>query len=153
MKNIHRLFTILLFLNLSETYRLLLYYLNTPSIVIFLFKSPVANFVYPKLSADKKTLIAVIFSINMAGFIFNSANQAINMANIAFKATSVLIRISVIKTVINFVFDIILGFKFGVIGIAFSTVLVHLCGLIINYFVFNKKVLPKMTASVDPIYN
>jgi Na+-driven multidrug efflux pump len=113
--------------------------------VIFLNRNLISGLLYPKLNHDKKVLIGTIFAITMAGFVFNSANQAINMANVAFKATGVLVRTSTIKAIINFVFDIIFGLKFGVIGISLSTVLVHLSGLVINYLVFRSKVLPKLS--------
>ena len=112
---------------------------------VIIVKTPLTNILYPTLSADKRHLISWIIVINMLGFVFNSVNQVINIANIAFKATSVLVKTSMIKAVINLVFDIILGWKFGVIGIVISTVFVHFSGLLINYFMFKSKVWPRMS--------
>ncbi len=121
------------------------------SLVAFLFvvftRSIITGLLYPTLPVDKKAIIATIIVLNSAGFVFNSVNQVINIGNIAFKATSVLVKTSMIKAVINLVLDIVFGLKWGVIGIVLSTVLVHFSGLILNFAVFKYKVLPKMPYS------
>lgn len=119
----------------------------TVLLMVLLLRTTIANVLYPALSADKRSLISWLIVINMLGFLFNSVNQVVNIGNIAFKATSVMVRTSVIKAIINLVLDIIFGLKWGVIGIVVSTVFVHLSGLIINYLMFKSRVLPKLSVA------
>ncbi|MBS1566122.1 MAG: hypothetical protein JST39_17190, partial [Bacteroidetes bacterium] len=97
-------------------------------LLVLLFRSQVVYILYPKIQARDRELIAIVLVLNMAGFIFNSSNQVINRATLAFKSTSILIRISVIKSIINIVMDVVLALRFGVIGIAVSTIIVHMSG-------------------------
>ena len=115
-------------------------------LLVLLFRSQVVYVLYPKIQAADRDLIATVLVLNMAGFIFNSSNQVINRATLAFKSTNILIRISVIKSIINIVMDVVLALRFGVIGIAVSTIVVHLSGFLINYYLFQgeqKKLLVK----------
>jgi O-antigen/teichoic acid export membrane protein len=105
-------------------------------LLVLLFRSQVVYLLYPKILASDRNLIALVLVLNMAGFIFNSSNQVINRATLAFKSTSILIRISVIKSIINIVMDVVLALKFGVVGIAVSTIIVHLSGFLMNYYLF-----------------
>jgi len=109
-------------------------------LIVALSRSVLVNILYPTLPHDKKEIIAWIIVLNTAGFVFNSVNQVINIGNIAFKATAILVKTSTIKAMINLVLDIVLGLKWGVIGIVISTVFVHLSGLIINFLIFKYKV-------------
>jgi len=115
-------------------------------LLVLLFRSQVVYILYPKIQASDRELIATVLVLNMAGFIFNSSNQVINRATLAFKSTGILIRISVIKSIINVVMDVVLALKFGVIGIAVSTIIVHGSGFVMNYYLFQteqKKLLVK----------
>lgn len=115
-------------------------------LLVLLFRSQVVYVLYPKIHASDRDLIATVLVLNMAGFIFNSSNQVINRATLAFKSTSILIRISVIKSIINVVMDVVLAIRFGVIGIAVSTIFVHGSGFVMNYYLFQaeqKKLLLK----------
>ena len=115
-------------------------------LLVLLFRSQVVYLLYPKIRATDRDLIATVLVLNMAGFIFNSSNQVINRATLAFKSTNILIRISIIKSIINIVMDVVLALQFGVIGIAVSTIVVHLSGFVMNYYLFQaeqKKLLVK----------
>ena len=113
-------------------------------------RSMLVNILYPTLPHDKKDIIAWIIVLNTAGFVFNSVNQVINIGNIAFKATAILVKTSMIKAVINLVLDVVFGLKWGVIGIVISTVFVHLSGLIINFLIFKYKVYHSYQNELEP---
>ena len=111
----------------------------TVFLLVVLFRSQIVYVLYPKIHAADRGLIATVLVLNMAGFIFNSSNQVINRATLAFKSTNILVRISIIKSIINVVMDVVLAIKFGVIGIAVSTIIVHLSGFGMNYYLFQEE--------------
>lgn len=100
---------------------------------------------YPRMSSSDIKLISVIFSMSMLGYVFNSVNQVINRAIIAFKNTRLLVHNSIFKMVLMLVLSAIFASIWNVEGIAYAIVFVHLFGLIINYLRFrafyNQKLL------------
>jgi len=107
-------------------------------VFIILFKSQIIGIIYPKISLEKRGVIAMVLLVNMFGFILNVLNQTINRAVIALKFTNILITTSIFRFITNIVFDIIFAVYWGVIGIAVASVMMHLVGLIVNYYLFNK---------------
>jgi putative peptidoglycan lipid II flippase len=105
-------------------------------IVIFIVRLPIVNFLYPKLKIDNREKIAMLLTINMLGFVFNSATQIINRAVIAFKATKILVKMSVLRLAMNFVLDIVLVYKFGIYGIVAATVITNIVCLGTVYTLF-----------------
>ncbi|MCF0075127.1 polysaccharide biosynthesis C-terminal domain-containing protein [Dyadobacter sp. CY261] len=114
-------------------------------ILTYYFQANLIDIIYPTLSATDRKTIGDIFVISMVGFIFNSANQVINRAAIAFKETNIMVQAAVIKSILTVIFDLLFVLKYGVIGIAIATTIVHLIGLILNYFLFVRKVKYKIT--------
>lgn len=107
-------------------------------IVIFVVRLPIVNFLYPKLKIDNREKIAMLLTINMLGFVFNSATQIINRAVIAFKATKILVRMSILRLAMNIVLDIILVYKFGIYGIVAATVITNISCVIVLYISFSR---------------
>lgn len=105
-------------------------------VFVALFNVSIVNLLYPKINFNNRKLISLILTLNMVGFVFNAVNQLINRATIASQGTQILIYNSIIKLLVNIVLSIWFASMWGVIGIAISLVLVHIIGLILNYFMF-----------------
>jgi putative peptidoglycan lipid II flippase len=103
---------------------------------VMFFNESLVVLLYPKIDLNNRKLISIILTLNMIGFVFNSVNQLINRATIASQGTQILIYNSIIKLVVNIVLSIWFASLWGVVGIAISLVLVHIIGLILNYFMF-----------------
>jgi peptidoglycan biosynthesis protein MviN/MurJ (putative lipid II flippase) len=105
-------------------------------VFVALFNVSIVNLLYPKINFNNRKVISLILTLNMVGFVFNAVNQLINRATIASQGTQILIYNSIIKLLVNIVLSIWFASMWGVIGIAISLVLVHIIGLILNYFMF-----------------
>lgn len=103
---------------------------------IYLTKSSITNLLYPTVDVIKRGMIEMILVVNMIGFIFNSMSQILNRAMIVLKITNLMVITSAIKALINIILDIICAYYWGVLGIVYATVAVHLIGLITNYGLF-----------------
>jgi putative peptidoglycan lipid II flippase len=113
-------------------------------VAIYFSKDFIISILYPNIPIDDRIEIAYILFINSIGFVFNSSNQVINRATIVTKATRILINISIFKSVLNLVLNIVFAYFFGVIGIAVSTVFVHLFGFVLNYVLLKNKLMAKV---------
>lgn len=109
------------------------------AVIIYFSKSLIIDVLYSKLTESEKETVAIILFLNTFGFIFSSVNQAIHRASMAIKSTDIMVITAVIKVVLNIVLNVILAAYWGVIGIIVSTVIVHLVGLIVNYFLFIRR--------------
>jgi len=107
-------------------------------LVAFLSKTGI-EIIYPSFTSKEKELVALALSLNMLGFVFNSANQVINRASIVFQYTSIMITTAIYRLIFNIILDILFAFFWGIVGIIISSVIVHLIALVINYNLFNKK--------------
>lgn len=107
-------------------------------ISIFFSKEIIISTLYPKLAVEDVNLIATILLISMVGFVFNAANQVVNRAILATKATNLLLKASIFKIIVNLILSIPFAYFFGIIGLVWATVIVHIFGLIINYYFFSK---------------
>ncbi|TWR27597.1 hypothetical protein FPZ43_14105 [Mucilaginibacter pallidiroseus] len=108
-------------------------------VFILIFKFQIISVIYSRVPKSKQEIIAYILLVNMAGFILNSLNQVINNAVIALKFTRNMVITSTVKFVINIIVDILFAKIWGVIGIAYASVLVHGVGLVINYLLLKSK--------------
>jgi putative peptidoglycan lipid II flippase len=113
------------------------------SIIIFNTDNLIIDFLYPKVNIGQREIIASVLTISTIGFIFNAMSQTINRATIAMKGTDILIKTSVVKVVTNVVLDLIFIKYWGILGIAYATIVVHIIGLCTNYYLFYKKVVIK----------
>lgn len=133
--------------NIKEMNRIIIAILG---VTFFLFcitwitKAQITEILYPKIGIDQRRIIANVIVLNMLAFVFNAGNQIINRATIAFKGTNVLINVSIVKFIINIVFDILFMIFYGVIGIAISTILVNLAGFLLNYSLFITLIKPNL---------
>ena len=105
-------------------------------VFVAFFNVSIVNLLYPKIDLNSRNLISLILILNMVGFVFNAVNQLINRATIACQGTQIMIYNSIVKLLINIVLSIWFASLWGVLGIAISLVLVHIIGLILNYFMF-----------------
>jgi peptidoglycan biosynthesis protein MviN/MurJ (putative lipid II flippase) len=103
---------------------------------VLIFSDNLISLLYPKTNSNEMKLISLILTLNMVGFVFNAINQLINRATIASQGTHILMYNSIVKIVINIILSIWFASLWGIIGIAMSLVIVHIIGLIMNYFMF-----------------
>ncbi len=105
-------------------------------VVIYFLKGHIVGILYPKIPKDRQIIIAMILLLNVIGFIFYASSQIINRATIAFKATGILVKTAIVKSIVNVTLDVLFVLKFGIIGITVSTIFVNLIGFMINYWLF-----------------
>src|SRR5438309_2256932 len=81
------------------------------TLFIFILRHFIVNNLYASLLNDQREKIAIILVLNMVGFIFNSATQVITRATMAFKKSTILVRISTIRLSLNIILDLVLVIK------------------------------------------
>lgn len=108
---------------------------------VIIFNDNLISLLYPRINFNSRKLISLILTLNMVGFVFNAVNQLINRATIASQGTHILIYNSIIKIFVNIILSIWFASLWGIVGIAISLVIVHVIGLILNYFMFISYIL------------
>lgn len=145
--------------SLASVKRYLKYFVFAASVItipLLVFSKDIIGMVYPKLEHEHTYLIVSIFRINSLAFIFTSIMQVLNRAAIANKFTSLILRVAVVKSIMNFVFDLIFGFFFQVVGIAIASLLNHVIGFLIMYSLLRSEISKKTepeTSREIPILN
>lgn len=127
--------------SINKLHRIMITILIITSVVFILmcfFNGQIIQTIYPKISNQKQELIAYLLLINMIGFMLDSLNQTINRAIIVMKFTNIMITTSIFRVITNVFFDLLFAFVWGLKGIVYASVMMHLVSLLVNYYLFKK---------------
>lgn len=108
-------------------------------ISVLITKGLIVDILYPNISANSRSTISHILLLNMIGFLFNSVSQVINRATIVLRLTRIMIVIASARLLSNIVLDTLLAKYWGLFGIAYSAIVVHIIGFSVNYYMFRKR--------------
>ncbi len=100
---------------------------------------PLLRVMYPTVADYDFQLIVSIVKINIIALLFISPMQVVNRFVIIFKYTHLIVRISIVKFILNVVFDIVFTLKFGLLGLPLATLLNQGIGYLLMAIWFYKE--------------